>query len=105
MASLIAKYIQYIRGFDIDNLDVFPHESLFLEPAVYARTKACNILFTRELAERLKGTSVTTYSLHPGAVLTDLFRKLPRLLRFMAEKGLELLFKVRKRFRYTHNGS
>ena len=34
----------------------------------YSNSKLANILFTRELAERLKGTSVTTNALHPGVV-------------------------------------
>ena len=33
---------------------------------VYGRSKLCNILFTRELARRLGGTSVTANCLHPG---------------------------------------
>jgi NAD(P)-dependent dehydrogenase (short-subunit alcohol dehydrogenase family) len=37
---------------------------------VYSRSKLANILFTRELARRLKGTEVTANSLHPGFVAT-----------------------------------
>ena len=40
---------------------------------MYCRTKLCIILFTKELAKRLTNTSVTTYSLHPGAVKTDIY--------------------------------
>jgi NAD(P)-dependent dehydrogenase (short-subunit alcohol dehydrogenase family) len=36
----------------------------------YARSKLCNILFTRELARRLQGTGVTANCLHPGFVAT-----------------------------------
>ncbi|XP_055951030.1 retinol dehydrogenase 11-like isoform X1 [Argiope bruennichi] len=38
----------------------------------YCRSKLANILFTRELAKRLKGSGVTTYCLHPGAIHTGL---------------------------------
>lgn len=38
----------------------------------YGRSKLANILFTRELAARLKGTQVTVNSLHPGAVGTSI---------------------------------
>ncbi|KGA96659.1 short-chain dehydrogenase [Alkalihalobacillus alcalophilus ATCC 27647 = CGMCC 1.3604] len=38
----------------------------------YSQSKLANILFTLELAKRLEGTTVTTYSLHPGAVSTSL---------------------------------
>ena len=34
----------------------------------YCRSKLCNILFTRELAQRLAGTGVSANSLHPGFV-------------------------------------
>ncbi|XP_072171697.1 retinol dehydrogenase 11-like [Diadema setosum] len=40
----------------------------------YGQSKLANILFTRELAKRLSGTGVTCYSLHPGAVDTELQR-------------------------------
>ncbi len=38
----------------------------------YGQSKLANILFTRELANRLKDTSITVNCLHPGAVSTDL---------------------------------
>jgi retinol dehydrogenase 12 len=38
----------------------------------YGRSKLCNILFTRDLARRLAGTSVTANCLHPGFVRTSL---------------------------------
>ncbi len=36
----------------------------------YGRSKLCNILFTRELARRLRGAGVTANCLHPGFVAT-----------------------------------
>jgi NAD(P)-dependent dehydrogenase (short-subunit alcohol dehydrogenase family) len=36
----------------------------------YSRSKLCNIMFTRELARRLRGTGVTANCLHPGFVDT-----------------------------------
>jgi NAD(P)-dependent dehydrogenase (short-subunit alcohol dehydrogenase family) len=36
----------------------------------YGRSKLCNILLTRELAHRLRGTGVTANCLHPGFVAT-----------------------------------
>ena len=38
---------------------------------VYGTTKLANILFTRELAERLEGTGVTANVMHPGGVNTN----------------------------------
>lgn len=48
----------------------------------YFQSKLANVLFTRELANRLKGTNVTANSLHPGTVQTELQRHLG-LLRFV----------------------
>lgn len=36
----------------------------------YCNSKLCNVLFTHELAKRLKGTNVTCYSVHPGESLS-----------------------------------
>lgn len=38
----------------------------------YARSKLANVLFTYELAERLKETGITVNCLHPGAVATNM---------------------------------
>ncbi|XP_028563122.2 dehydrogenase/reductase SDR family member 13 isoform X1 [Podarcis muralis] len=40
----------------------------------YCNSKLANILYTRELANRLEGTNVTCYAVHPGLVNTELFR-------------------------------
>ncbi|MEP7326617.1 MAG: SDR family oxidoreductase [Gemmatimonadota bacterium] len=49
--------------------------------ADYAVTKLMNILHARELARRLVGTRVATYSLHPGAVASNIWRKVPQPLQ------------------------
>jgi retinol dehydrogenase-12 len=43
--------------------------------AAYGQSKLANILFTRELAKRLP-EGITTYSLHPGVVKTDITRNM-----------------------------
>lgn len=43
----------------------------------YAVAKLANVLFASELARRLEGTEVTTYSLHPGVVASDVWRSVP----------------------------
>jgi NAD(P)-dependent dehydrogenase (short-subunit alcohol dehydrogenase family) len=59
---------QYASNFDIDTFDTHISDS-----TNYANSKLCNIFFTKELAKKLRGTGVTTYSLHPGVVQTDIF--------------------------------
>jgi NAD(P)-dependent dehydrogenase (short-subunit alcohol dehydrogenase family) len=55
---------------------------------VYGMTKLANIMFTYELAERLKGTFVTANCLHPGPVGTNFGRNNagPMALFFRAAK-------------------
>jgi NAD(P)-dependent dehydrogenase (short-subunit alcohol dehydrogenase family) len=43
----------------------------------YGVSKLCNVLHTSELAQRLHGTGVTTYSLHPGVIASDVWRTVP----------------------------
>jgi retinol dehydrogenase-12 len=49
------------------------HGGLYL----YAISKLMNVLHAKELARRLAGTRITTYSLHPGVVASDFWRELP----------------------------
>jgi dehydrogenase/reductase SDR family protein 13 len=49
--------------------------------AAYSVSKLANVLHAKELARRLTGTRVTTYSLHPGVVASDIWRKLPAPVR------------------------
>lgn len=44
--------------------------------SAYCKSKLAVVLFTRELAKKLKGTKVTTYSVHPGAVRSEAGRYL-----------------------------
>jgi NAD(P)-dependent dehydrogenase (short-subunit alcohol dehydrogenase family) len=51
----------------------------------YAVSKLANVLFSAELARRLEGTGVTTYSLHPGVIASDIWRRIPPPLRTIAK--------------------
>lgn len=58
------------------NQDDLMSENNYTPWDMYCQSKLANVLFTKELARRLKGTGVTTYSLHPGAIDSDLSRHL-----------------------------
>lgn len=58
------------------NLEDINSEKSYDKRGAYSQSKLANVLFTRSLAKRLQGTGVTTYSLHPGVVQTDLWRHL-----------------------------
>ncbi|XP_037533675.1 dehydrogenase/reductase SDR family member 13 [Nematolebias whitei] len=60
---------------------------------VYSDSKLCNVLFTHELARRLQGTGVTCYSLHPGAISTELTRDISIISKLILAPIKSLLFK------------
>lgn len=51
----------------------------------YAVTKLMNVLHAKELARRLASSRVTTYSLHPGAVASNIWRALPLPLQWIGK--------------------
>jgi len=54
----------------------------------YAVSKLANLLFSAELTKRVQGTSISTYSLHPGVVDTEIWRALPNWARpFLKLRG------------------
>ena len=83
---------------DFDDLQL---AKSFSAMKAYGRSKLCNILFTRELARRLRGTGVTANCLHPGFVATRFgdqsggvisrFVGLAKLLAISPEKGAETI--------------
>lgn len=90
VSSIAAKYC---RSYDVNNLNQYPDDRSSPSAALYSRSKLCNILFTIELANRLKGTGVTTYSVHPGVVQTDIFRSAPRYIKLALDYGFCWLLK------------
>jgi NAD(P)-dependent dehydrogenase (short-subunit alcohol dehydrogenase family) len=55
----------------------------------YSVSKLANVLHARELARRLEGTDVTTYSLHPGVVASDIWRRVPRPARAVMKRRMD----------------
>jgi NAD(P)-dependent dehydrogenase (short-subunit alcohol dehydrogenase family) len=56
-----------VAWLDFDDLQ---YTRLYNSVFAYARSKLCNVLFTRELARRWAGTGVTANCFHPGFVRT-----------------------------------
>jgi retinol dehydrogenase-12 len=54
----------------------------------YCVSKLGNVLHAQELARRLDGTGVTTYSLHPGAVASDVWRRVPWPVRPLMTRNM-----------------
>jgi NAD(P)-dependent dehydrogenase (short-subunit alcohol dehydrogenase family) len=47
----------------------------------YCVSKLANVVHSQELARRLEGSGVTTYSLHPGTIASDVWREIPWPIR------------------------
>jgi len=54
----------------------------------YNVSKLANVLFAKELGRRLDGQGVTTYSVHPGTVASDAWRRVPRPIRWLMKKTM-----------------
>ncbi|XP_076155728.1 retinol dehydrogenase 12 isoform X1 [Alosa pseudoharengus] len=68
VVSSLAHYFGWIRFHDLMS------QGSYNSGLAYCQSKLANILFTRELAERLKGSNVTVNSVHPGSVRSELLR-------------------------------
>ncbi|XP_024114184.2 retinol dehydrogenase 13 [Oryzias melastigma] len=62
------------RGGRIDFDDLFFSRRPYSALESYRQSKLANVLFTRELARRLKGLGVSAFCLHPGVIRTELGR-------------------------------
>jgi NAD(P)-dependent dehydrogenase (short-subunit alcohol dehydrogenase family) len=81
------------------NFDDLQMEKSYTGLKAYGIAKLFNIYFTKSLAEKYRQTGITTYALHPGVVLTNIWDNAKGFLRviiwfmkpFMisAEKGAE----------------
>jgi NAD(P)-dependent dehydrogenase (short-subunit alcohol dehydrogenase family) len=54
----------------------------YSDSLAYGQSKLANVLFSLKLAELLRGTRITTNSLHPGVINTDIDRNLNPITRF-----------------------
>ena len=69
--SSLAHLNTYKNGVEFDQL---MSNKSYASDKAYGQSKLANILFTNELAVRLKGTQATANSLHPGSIKTELSR-------------------------------
>jgi len=58
------------------NFDDINWEKTYSDVGAYGQSKLANILFTKELHRKLSDTKITTYTVHPGIVQSDLNRHL-----------------------------
>uniref|UniRef100_A0A3B4FG45 Dehydrogenase/reductase SDR family member 13-like n=1 Tax=Pundamilia nyererei TaxID=303518 RepID=A0A3B4FG45_9CICH len=93
----VSSMAHYFGKIDFDCLNT--HKALGLGTSFmevlqyYSDSKLCNYLFTHELAKRLKGTNVTCYSLHPGAINSELARNINSTLQLFLKPLTAYFFK------------
>jgi NAD(P)-dependent dehydrogenase (short-subunit alcohol dehydrogenase family) len=59
---------RWLRKFEVNDLQM---DKGYSGLKSYALSKLCNILYTRKLADKLEGTSLTANTLHPGAIASN----------------------------------
>lgn len=74
-------------GIEFDNLDAGTGYS---DRRAYGQSKLANVLFSLQLAKLLRGTRITSNSLHPGVVNTEIDRHFNRALQL----GFSLVTKL-----------
>lgn len=72
--------------------DLVTGQSYWHAIRAYCHSKLCNVLFTRELANRLEGTSVTCYCMHPGVISTEIGRNMGPLQKLLCLPMSKLFF-------------
>ncbi|MBT3337270.1 MAG: SDR family oxidoreductase [Anaerolineae bacterium] len=70
------------------NFDDLMLENDYKVGTVYSNTKYAAVLYSAELAQKVKEKEITVNTLHPGVLRTDVFREYPNLL----SKVLNLFF-------------
>ena len=79
------------EGIGFDNLS---GEKGYRPWTAYGQSKLANLLFAKELAQRLEGTDKTANSLHPGVIRTNLARNMNPIARGVFAITAPLLLKT-----------
>ncbi len=72
----VSSFVHKYCPLDIEDLNWDTQKRNYRPFMAYCQSKYANILFTRELARRLRGTDVTCYCVHPGVIHTELYQYL-----------------------------
>jgi NAD(P)-dependent dehydrogenase (short-subunit alcohol dehydrogenase family) len=81
--------IGHYRAKGIDYEAIHRRTKSFTGLPEYSVSKLGNVLHAQELARRLDGDGVTTYSLHPGAIASDVWRQVPWPVRPLIKRRMQ----------------
>ncbi|XP_066577956.1 retinol dehydrogenase 11 [Amia ocellicauda] len=73
--SSVSHYMGKIQFDDLNS------EKDYHPVKAYVQSKLANVLFTRELSRKLRGTGVTVYAVDPGAVYTEAIRHMKQFIQ------------------------
>jgi NAD(P)-dependent dehydrogenase (short-subunit alcohol dehydrogenase family) len=89
----VASEAHRYANLDFNNLQLKEHYSGF---RAYCNSKLCNILFTRELHQRLKGIPITVNAFHPGTVGSNFGRYAGGVYKWFFQLAKPLLLSAEK---------
>lgn len=75
---MVSAWGHKLAKVDLDDINM---ESKWRETLVYCNSKLGNVIVANEISRRLAGYDVTANSLHPGIVMTGIFRNIPYIIR------------------------
>jgi NAD(P)-dependent dehydrogenase (short-subunit alcohol dehydrogenase family) len=81
----LSSSVYTIGKFDAHNLQ---SEKRFSTMAAYSASKLLVLLFTLELAKRLRETKITANAVHPGIVRTQMMTRAPGIFKLIAYSAL-----------------
>ena len=90
VSSSAHKVFSYHDGIQFDN---FSGTNKYNPQKAYGHSKLANLLFSNELANRLKGSHQTANAVHPGVIRTNLLRHYNPVLKYGAVLVEKMLFK------------
>uniref|UniRef100_A0A1Y1N8U6 Uncharacterized protein n=1 Tax=Photinus pyralis TaxID=7054 RepID=A0A1Y1N8U6_PHOPY len=90
---VVSSDLATIGRININDLNS-PVGTIFAKALDYSNTKLCNLLFTVELAKKLKNTGITVNAVHPGAVQTDFLKETKSIWQKMLKLNMTLFYRV-----------
>lgn len=87
VVTVASKSHYQAKGIDFDAVRR-PSRSMTGMPE-YAVSKLANVLFSQELARRVAGRGIHTYVLHPGVIASEIWRSVPRPMRFVMTRFMK----------------
>jgi NAD(P)-dependent dehydrogenase (short-subunit alcohol dehydrogenase family) len=87
VVTVASKSHYQTKGIDFDAVRR-PTHSMTGMPE-YAVSKLANVLFSQELARRVARRGIHTYVLHPGVIASEIWRNVPRPVRFVMTRFMK----------------